>query len=99
MEPTPLSFIAGATAFGFALGALGFFRLWFRSHDPFFIAFAMAFLLLVLPPLSILWSTPEEARVWIYLVRVLAYLLISGAIVLKNRRRFDFRQRNRPTLT
>ena len=96
MPPNLLPFMAGAIAFGFALSALGFFRLWFRSGDRFFVAFGMAFLLLVLPPLSGLWNTPDEAMVWVYLVRVVAYLLISGAIVLKNRRRFDLRQRNHP---
>lgn len=97
MPPNLLPFMAGAIAFGFGLGAIGFFRLWYRSGDRFFIAFGLAFLLLVLPPVCSLWNTPEEAMVWVYLVRVVAYLLISGAIVLKNRRRFDFRQRNRPT--
>ena len=95
MPPNLLPFMAGAIAFGFGLSAVGFLRLWFRSGDRFFIAFGMAFLLLVLPPLSAMWNMPDEAMVWVYLVRVVAYLLISGAIVLKNRRRFDFHQRNR----
>lgn len=97
MPPNLLPFMAGAIAFGFGLSALGFFRLWFRSRDRFFVAFGMAFLLLVLPPLSALGNMPDEAMTWVYLVRIVAYLLISGAIVLKNRRRFDFRQRNRAT--
>lgn len=97
MLPNLIPFMAGAIAFGFGLGALGFFRLWYRSGDRFFVAFGIAFLLLVFPPVSSLWNEPDEARVWVYLVRVGAYLLISGAIILKNRRRLDFRQRNRPS--
>lgn len=87
MLPNLIPFMAGAVAMGFALSGLAFLRLWRRTGDWLFLAFAAAFWLLMLPSLSVLFSLPDETDSWIYLFRVFAYLLIMLAIVLKNRRR------------
>jgi len=93
MYSNALSFMAGAIALGFGLCGVGFLRLWARSRDRFFLAFAGAFWLLMLPPFSVLWNgpllwnSPEENEAWIYIARIAAYLMISGAIVVKNRNR------------
>ncbi len=82
-----LLFMSGAIAFGFALCGVGFLRLWIRSRDRLFLAFAGAFWLLMLPPFSALVDISEESRSWVYLARIAAYLLISASIVARNRNR------------
>lgn len=84
IEPV-ITFMSGAIALGFLLCGVGFLRLWSRSRDPFFLAFAGAFWLLALPPFSVFWQAPDEDKAWVYLARIGAYLLIIVAIVAKNR--------------
>lgn len=78
-------FVNGATALAsFAIG-LFFVRFYRESHDRFFALFALAFctfgvnrvILTVLPEAS-------EARPYVYIFRLLAFLLIIVAIVDKN---------------
>jgi uncharacterized membrane protein HdeD (DUF308 family) len=81
---------------GFLLGvivttsftAAGFFwRFWRKSRDTLFLAFAAAFLVEGINRMTFLWiDHPNEGRPAIYLVRLLAFLLILLAVVLKNRR-------------
>ena len=80
-----VSFLFGiVTAFYFACG-LFFVRFWRRSHDALFLAFAAAFWLLALnSSLVMLVPESEEDRVWFYLLRILAFMLIGFAIVRKN---------------
>lgn len=87
MFPHLLPFLAGAVALGYGLCGVGFLRLWACSRDRFFLVFAVAFWLLMLPAFSALWGVPEEDRAWVYMARVAAYVLISGAIIGKNRGR------------
>lgn len=80
---------------GFLLGvivttsliAAGFFwRFWRQTRDTLFLAFAAAFLIEGINRLTFLWiDNPNEGRPAIYLVRLVAFLLILGAIFLKNR--------------
>lgn len=81
------AFMAGAVTMGFGLSGLGFLRLWTRSGDRLFLAFAGAFWLLMVPPLSTLLGMPDETESWFYLFRVAAYLLIILAVIMKNRQR------------
>jgi len=82
---TLLTFLAGATAMGFALAALFFLRFWRDTRDGLFLSFALSFLLLALvQALLTLADIPIEERSWVYLLRLLAYLLILVAIVRKN---------------
>ena len=82
-----LPFLAGAVSMGFGLCGLAFLRLWVRSRDRFFLAFAGAFWLLMLPALSFLLELPDESDGSIYLFRVAAYVLIIAAVIVKNRQR------------
>lgn len=82
-----IPFLAGAVAMGFGLSGLAFLRLWRRSRDRLFLAFAGAFWLLMVPSLTVLLNLPDETDSWIYVFRVVAYLLIIVAVVLKNRQR------------
>jgi hypothetical protein len=82
---TVLAFLAGAAAMGFAVAALFFLRFWRDSRDGLFLSFALAFLLLaVVQALLTLADIPLEERSWVYLLRLLAFLLILIAIVRKN---------------
>lgn len=72
---------------GFGLSGLAFLRLWRRSGDRLFLAFAGAFWLLMLPSLTVLLELGDETSGWLYLSRVAAYLLIIAAVVLKNGQR------------
>ncbi len=94
MLPNLLPFLAGAVAMGFGLSGLAFLRLWMRTHDRLFLAFAGAFWLLMPPSLAILLELPDESDSWIYLFRVAAYVLIILAIALKNRQRLGRWARN-----
>ena len=65
--------------------ALFFLRFWKRTHDRLFAFFAPAFLLLGIERVVIV-SVEVETRPFIYLIRLLAFLLILFAIWDKNRR-------------
>jgi hypothetical protein len=71
-----------------SLVASGFFlNFWRQTRDPFFAAFAAAFLIEGLNRVTFLFlDTPNEGRPLIYVVRLLAFLLIVLAIAQKNRK-------------
>jgi hypothetical protein len=80
-----VTYLSGLVTMGYLACGLFFAKFWWRSRDFLFLAFALAFwllaansvLLIALPP-------PDEQRIWLYLLRVPAYLLIAAAIVRKN---------------
>jgi hypothetical protein len=81
---------------GFLLGvivtcsfvAAGFFaRFWFATRDLLFLGFAAAFALEGLNRLAFLFlDKPNAGGEYIYVVRLLSYLLILAAIANKNRK-------------
>jgi hypothetical protein len=80
-----LDFLAGMIAMGFAVAALFFVRFWRRTRDGLFLAFAAAFgLLAVHQGLIAGLRIANEDRSWVYLLRLLAFVLILVAIVRKN---------------
>lgn len=81
-------FFSGAIAMGFLVCAVFFARFWARTRDPLFGVFATAFFLLALnQALSTLLGLPVEERSWLYLLRLLAFVIIIVAIVWKNFRK------------
>lgn len=67
--------------------ALVFFRFWRDSGDRLFGSFGAAFTLLSLSwALLALFSPTEEARPYIYAIRLLAFTVMIVGIVDKNRR-------------
>lgn len=80
---------------GFLLGvivtcsfvAAGFFtRFWKATRDLLFLGFAAAFLLEGINRLAFLFlDKPSAGEGWIYIIRLLSYLLILAAIANKNR--------------
>jgi hypothetical protein len=81
-----IEFLAGAVTFGHAIAGFCFLRFWRRTRDPLFLAFAFAFGLFGVNQflVSLLGAGSENAT-YAYVLRVLGYLLILGAIVGKNR--------------
>ena len=80
-------FLAGAIVMGFAVAALLFLKFWRKTRQRLFLAFAGSFLLLgVTQALLTLSGVPTEERSWLYLLRLLAFLLILAALWWQNRR-------------
>ena len=79
------TFLGGANTFGLLLISLFFMKFWRRTRDPFFRAFAVAFLIIGIGRIVEAAmrfthaSTPE-----VYLFRLAAFALIILAIVQKN---------------
>ena len=64
-----------------------FFRFWRQSHDSLFAFFGSAFWLLgVSWALLALFSPTEEARPYVYSVRLVAFGLLIAGMLVKNRR-------------
>lgn len=80
------SFLTGACAMASSVAALFFLRFWRASHDRLFLYFALAFLGLTLNWVGVsVFAPAEETRHWLYVFRLVAFLLIVVAIVDKNR--------------
>jgi hypothetical protein len=79
-------FLSGMITTGSLVAGLFFVRFWSRSRDSLFLAFAAAFWLLALNQLlvSLVDDETEARHIWLYLLRVAAFLLIAIAIVRKN---------------
>ena len=75
-----------ATA-GWVVGLL-FYRFWRNTGDRLLALFAFAFWLLAVSWLLLAILDPsDDARPYVYAIRLLAFLLIIAAVVDKNRRR------------
>ncbi|MFV3131087.1 DUF5985 family protein [Niveispirillum sp. KHB5.9] len=81
-------FIWGLITMGYLLAGLFFLRFWSRTRDLLFGAFAVAFWLLALNQgLVAVADLPREEVSWLYLLRLLAFMIIIAAVVEKNARR------------
>jgi peptidoglycan/LPS O-acetylase OafA/YrhL len=81
-----IQFLNGVAAAGSLAVGLFFLRLWRETRDRFFALFGVAFWMLALNGIVLLWAVPaDEHRHYFYLIRLLAFLLIIAAIVDKNR--------------
>ncbi len=81
-------FVSGAFSLGAAAVALFFLRFWRKSHDRLFAILSLAFALLALER-TVLSFVPleHEGRHWIYVARLVAFMLIIVGILDKNRTR------------
>jgi hypothetical protein len=86
MTPQLLPFLHGVcAATAFAVG-LSFYRFWRDTTDRLFGFFGTAFVLFAVSwTMLALIPAGHESRPYIYLVRLVAFLLIIAAIVDKNR--------------
>jgi len=84
------SFVLGASAMGCLVIATFFVRFWRDTGDRFFAAFSLAFAVFASNRVILLIvGDNEEARTYVYLVRLVAFLLIIAAVVDKNRPQAD----------
>lgn len=80
-----IEFLSGAITMGFVVAAGFFARFWRETADRLFLAFAIAFALLALNQALAQWLGAADERVaYTYLLRVLGFALILGAIIDKN---------------
>lgn len=78
--------ISGALVMGYATASCFFFRFWRQTSDRLFAFFGTAFSILAVHRLGLaLVSDAEANAVWLYSVRLAAFLIILAAIVDKNR--------------
>lgn len=81
-----LIFLWGANALGCWAAGLFFLRFWRTTGDRLFAFFAAAFWVLCVNwVVLVVAQPPDEARHFIYLIRVVAFLLLSYGIIDKNR--------------
>lgn len=77
----------GALAMGAGLAGLFFLRFWMVTRDRLFVFFVIAFWLLALNWLALgLVPSTSESRHEVYLLRLLAFGVISVGVLDKNRR-------------
>lgn len=79
--------VSGMLLAGYAIVALFFLKFWRRTGDRLFGLFAAAFALLALQRFGLSLSTEltDEGGEWMYVLRLLAFVLILYAIWDKNR--------------
>jgi Family of unknown function (DUF5985) len=79
-------FVSGATMAAALVIALIFFRYWRQTHDRLFLGFALGFAVFAASRLILAFlDEDDEGRIFVYGLRLLAFLLILAAIVDKNR--------------
>lgn len=81
--------VSGTLVLGYLVAGLFFLRFWRDTRDRLFAVFAAAFWLLALQRalLALLAVPGEDGSVWLYVLRLVAFLLILAGIVDKNRAR------------
>lgn len=88
MRPDTIVFLQAVSATGALVAGLFFFRFWRDSGDRLFAFFGAAFCLLSLSwGLLGLVNPSDEARPYVYAVRLVAFLLIIVGMIDKNRSR------------
>jgi hypothetical protein len=86
VRPDFIVFLQAVTAMGAWVVGLLFLRFWRDTRDRLFALFGAAFWILsVSYTLLALFSPTEEARPYLYLLRLVAFMLIIAAIADKNR--------------
>ncbi len=79
-------FINGAILMASLVAALFFVRFFVATRDRLFAAFAIAFTLLAFERVLLVPIEPEgEARTFVFLIRLVAFIVLVVAIVDKNR--------------
>lgn len=80
------SLLLGAIAMGCIVAALFLLRFWFKTGDRLLLIFAVAFSLMAVTRVaSELTTDTDERHAYIYVLRLVAFLLILLAIIDKNR--------------
>ena len=81
-----VAFLQAVSATAALISATIFVRYWRQSRDPLFVQFALAFAVL-----GVSWAILSvvnpigDANPYVYVLRLIAFLLIIVAVVVKNR--------------
>jgi hypothetical protein len=79
------AFLLGVIATSSLTASVFFLKFWRKTRDSLFLAFGMAFFVEGLNRCAVLFlAKPNEGSPYIYIVRLLAFLLILAAILHKN---------------
>lgn len=79
------AFLLGVIATSSLTAGVFFLRFWKKTRDLLFLAFGLAFVIEGLNRCALLFlKHPNEGSPYIYIVRLLAFLLILAAILHKN---------------
>jgi hypothetical protein len=88
MNPALVLFLSGMLAAGYLVVAGFFLRFWRQTRDRLFASFAVAFVLLAVQRVLVVEEFALiEDKTWAFLVRLLAFVVIAYAIIMKNRER------------
>jgi hypothetical protein len=80
-----VEFLAGAVTLAYLIAGLYFLRFWWRTRDGLFRSFAAAFGLFAANQTVVSFLGPaDELTGYAYVLRIIGFLLILGAIVWKN---------------
>jgi hypothetical protein len=78
--------ISGVLIAGYATAGLFFLRFWKSTHDRLFMLFAVAFWILSLQRVLFAVTNPTtEDAIYLYILRLVAFIVILIAIIDKNR--------------
>ncbi len=87
MNTGQIAVLQAIASTGAWVAGLIFLRFWRESGDRLFAFFGTAFWILAASWLLLSFTNPtEEARPYIYALRLVAFLLIIGGMIDKNRR-------------
>ncbi|HEY7790222.1 MAG TPA: DUF5985 family protein [Vicinamibacterales bacterium] len=79
-------FLRGVVAMGCLVVSLFFLRFWRDSRDRFFLLFSLAFMALAASYVLLgIIAAANDWRVYVFVVRLVAFALILAAIIGKNR--------------
>ena len=85
MIPAIESFLLGVIATTSLVAGVFFLKFWRHTRDTLFLAFGIAFLIEFANRVALLFVRfNNEGSPWIYVVRLIAFLVILGAILKKN---------------
>ena len=88
MRDNAIHFMLGAIVMACVVASLFFLRFWRKTRDRLFALFSAAFCLLAVNWVALAFMSGDEVvRTVLYAVRLVAFVVILGAIVDKNRAR------------
>lgn len=80
-------FLAGVTHLAAISIGMFFLRFWSRTRDRLFAVFSIAFFMLGVERMLVaFFAAHNEAKSWVYIIRLIAFLFIIYGIIDKNRR-------------
>jgi hypothetical protein len=85
MDTSVIHFLAGGLTACYLLATVFFFRFWRTTRDRLFFSFALAFVLLAIEQIvRLVLGVAFERGNYVYILRIIAFLIILYAIIDKN---------------